>query len=107
MSYCSTSPVGRRIICRFTGEDVDESDPSLLENIRGATWPDGRLVFSLPMALGVMVFFALCLQCGATVAAIRRESGSWRWPIFAWTYMSVLAYIGAFVTYRLGTWILG
>ncbi len=78
-----------------------------MERIRGSTWPDGRRVFTLPMALGLMVFFALCLQCGATVAAIRRESGSWRWPIFAWTYMTVLAYGGAFLTFRVGTALLG
>jgi ferrous iron transport protein B len=85
------------------GDDVDETDLGLLDRLRGATWPDGSLVFSLPMALGIMVFFALCLQCGATIAAIRRESGSWSWPIFAWCYMTVLAYVGALLTYQVGS----
>ena len=59
------------------GSDVEADDPSLIANIRGATHPDGTPVFSTAMALGVMVFFAFCLQCGATVAAIRRETNSW------------------------------
>ncbi len=87
------------------GSEVDEHDQGLIASLRNAVWPDGRPVFTLPMALGLMVFFALCLQCGATVAAIRRESGSWRWPIFAWCYMTGLAYLGALVTFQLGSWL--
>ncbi|MBZ0111497.1 MAG: ferrous iron transport protein B, partial [Thermoanaerobaculia bacterium] len=89
------------------GSDVAEDDPSLVAKIRGATHADGRPVFSIPMALGVMVFFAFCLQCGATVAAIRRETNSWSWPLFAWCYMTAVAYVGAWITYRGGLWLLG
>ena len=84
------------------GSEVDEEDAGLLETIRTASWPDGRPVFTLPMAVGLMVFFALCLQCGATIAAIRRETGSWKWPLFAWSYMTVVAYLGALVVYQSG-----
>jgi ferrous iron transport protein B len=59
-------------------------------------------VFNIPVALSIMVFFALCAQCGATLAVIRRETNSWRWPIFTFTYMTVLAYLGALVTYQVG-----
>jgi ferrous iron transport protein B len=62
--------------------------------------------YSLPTALSVMVFFALCAQCGSTLAIIKRETNSWRWPIFVFTYMTVLAYSGALVTYQ-GTRALG
>ena len=82
------------------GSEADES--SLATKLRSATWPDGRLVFTLPMVLGMLVFYAWCLQCAATVATIYRETNSWRWPVFAWCYMSAVAYIGAFVVYRLG-----
>jgi len=62
-------------------------------------------VFTVPTALSVMVFFALCCQCASTLAVIRRETRTWRWPIFTFIYMTVLAYIGALVVYQLGSWI--
>jgi ferrous iron transport protein B len=59
----------------------------------------------VPLALSVMVFFALCCQCASTLAVIRRETNSWRWPLFTFVYMTVLAYIGALVVYQLGSWV--
>jgi ferrous iron transport protein B len=47
-----------------------------------------------------MVFFALCAQCAATLAVIKRETNSWGWPVFAFGYMTLLAYVGALVTYQ-------
>ena len=85
----------------------EDAQASLISRIRTATHPDGSLVFTLPMALGLMVFYALCLQCSSTVAVMRRETGSWRWPAAAWTYMTTLGYLGAFLCYRVGTAILG
>ncbi len=84
----------------------DESRGALGARLQEARW-DGtdRPVFTLPVALSLMVFFALCAECAATLAVIRRETNSWRWPAFAFTYMTGLAYIGALVTYQVGTWI--
>jgi ferrous iron transport protein B len=78
------------------------------EKLRSITW-DGtdRPVFNVPVALSIMVFFALCAQCAATLAVIRRETNSWRWPAFTFAYMTVLAYFGAMATYQFGTWISG
>jgi ferrous iron transport protein B len=74
--------------------------------LRGVTWDDSdEPVFNIPVALSIMVFFALCAQCAATLAVIRRETNSWRWPAFTLAYMTVLAYGGAWVTYQLGMWI--
>jgi ferrous iron transport protein B len=83
------------------GEDAEES--SLVEKLQSATWPDGRLIFTVPMVLGLLLFYAWCLQCAATIATIRRETNSWRWPIFAWTYMTVIGYVGALMIYQLGS----
>ncbi len=58
----------------------------------------------MPVALSVMVFFALCCQCASTLVVIKRETNSWRWPIFTFAYMTCLAYAGAFVTYQVGQW---
>jgi ferrous iron transport protein B len=82
------------------GGEVDESDTGLKSALHGATWPDGRPVFNLSVALSLMVFFALCAQCAATLMVIRRETNSWRWPIFAFVYMTTLAYVGAMITYQ-------
>ncbi len=66
-----------------------------------------RPVFTLPTVLSLMVFFALCCQCASTLAVIRRETNSWRWPVFTFTYMTVLAYLGALVVYQVGTLLVG
>jgi ferrous iron transport protein B len=83
------------------GEDIDERSEGLRAKLQSATWPDGRPVFNLAVALSIMVFFALCCQCGSTLATIKRETNSWRWPIFAFTYMTALAYAAALITYQL------
>ncbi len=87
----------------FDVGEADEESAGLLEALRSATWPDGRPLFTIPVALGVMVFFALCLQCAATLAVMRKETASWRWPVFAFVYMTTLAYLGALLTYQVGS----
>ena len=83
------------------GSGVDEESTSLRDKLHAATWPDGRPVFNLAVALSIMVFFALCCQCVSTLAVIRRETRSWRWPIAAFSYMTGLAYLGAMLTYQI------
>ncbi|MEZ6064465.1 MAG: ferrous iron transport protein B [Planctomycetaceae bacterium] len=85
------------------GGDVDEESTSLRDTLKRATWPDGRPIYSIPVALSLMVFFALCAQCAATLMVMRRETNSWRWPLFSFTYMTALAYIGALLTYQIGS----
>jgi ferrous iron transport protein B len=85
------------------GADVDEESEDLSSSLQAATWPDGRPLFALPTALSVLVFFALCCQCGATVATIRREANSWGWAIFTFVYMTALAYGAALFTYQVGS----
>jgi ferrous iron transport protein B len=94
------------------GPEVDvgsEGDQSRLqEQLRAARWDDtGQRVYNLPVALSIMVFFALCAQCAATLAVIRRETNSWRWPAFTFAYMTALAYVGAFLTYQIGIRLIG
>jgi len=52
-------------------------------------------------AFALLVFFAFAMQCISTIAVVRRETGGWKWPVFQFTYMSVVAYVGAFIAYRL------
>ena len=58
---------------------------------------------SLPVALSIMVFFALCAQCASTLVVIGKETGSWVWPAIAFAYMTALAWLGSFATYQIGT----
>ena len=85
--------------------DVEDTDQrsQLVQALQNAKW-DGtdRPVYNVPVALSIMVFFALCAQCAATLAAIRRETNSWRWPAFTFAYMTGLAYLAAWATYQLG-----
>ncbi len=81
------------------GNDADES--TLSTRLKASAWPDGRPVFTLPMVIGLLIFYALCLQCAATLAVIRRETNTWRWPLFAWLYMTTLGYVGALLAYQL------
>jgi ferrous iron transport protein B len=83
------------------GGEHDEASADLRSTLHRSRWPDGRPVFNLAVALSIMVFFALCCQCGATLAIIRRETNRWRWPLFAFGYMTVLAYVGALATYQI------
>jgi ferrous iron transport protein B len=81
------------------GDEADEA--TLSARLKSATWPDGRPVFTMPMVLGLLIFYACCLQGAATLAVIRRETNSWRWPVFAWTYMTSIGYFGALLVYQL------
>ena len=85
------------------GDGEDEESVSLRATLAAATWSDGRPIYTLPVALSIMVFFALCAQCLSTLVVIRKETGSWRWPLLSFGYMTTLAYVGAVATYQLGT----
>jgi ferrous iron transport protein B len=88
------------------GEGQDEGSDELKDTLRAATWSGtDRPVFNVPVALSIMVFFALCAQCASTLAVMRRETGTWRWPALTFVYMTTLAYVAALVTYQVGMWI--
>lgn len=86
--------------------DVEEDRTRLQTALAEATWEGtDRKVFNVPVALSIMVFFALCAQCAATLAVIKRETNSWRWPAFTFAYMTALAYLAALITYQAGMYL--
>ncbi len=88
------------------GAGEDEASTSLKAELAQQTWPESdRPVFTIPVALSIMVFFALCAQCAATLVIIYKETGSRWWPVFTFAYMTCLAYLGGLVTYQAGTWL--
>jgi ferrous iron transport protein B len=84
------------------GEADEESKP-LREQLHEARWPDGRPVFTPLVAVGLMIFYVLACQCTSTLAIVKRETASWRWPLFMFAYMSVLAYVAALLVYQVGS----
>jgi ferrous iron transport protein B len=95
---------------KVDSDEIRESENAgateLGTKIKEARWnddPEAERVFSVPVALSLMVFFALCCQCASTLAVIRRETNSWRWPVFTFVYMTVLAYVGALLVYQVGS----
>lgn len=85
------------------GGEVSEEDEGLRDALVHASWPDGKPVFNFPVALSIMVFFALCAQCAATIMTIQRETNSWKWAIFTFVYMTALAYFGAWFAFLLAS----
>jgi ferrous iron transport protein B len=79
----------------------DGGDERLAATLKAQRRPDGTPVYNTAVAASLLVFFALCCQCVSTLAVIRRETNSWRWPIFTFVYMTLLAYAGAYLAYRI------
>lgn len=84
------------------GKDENEESETLIGAVRDAKTDDGRPVWTPLTALSLMVFFVLAMQCMSTLAVVRRETNSWSWPLFMFGYMTVLAYMGALITYQGG-----
>lgn len=81
---------------------VEESDKySLREKMNAATRPDGTKVYTLATALSLMVFYAFAMQCMSTLAIVKRETKTWKWPIFQLVYMTMLAYGASWVVYQI------
>jgi ferrous iron transport protein B len=83
------------------GEE-DESSDSLIDAIRNSKKPGGEPAWTPLVAVSMMVFFVLACQCMSTVAIVRRETNSWRWPAFMVIYMTCLAYVASLLTYQGG-----
>ncbi|MBX3246172.1 MAG: ferrous iron transport protein B [Myxococcales bacterium] len=83
------------------GEADEESSP-LREQLRDATRRDGSKLMTPLSGVALMVFFVLACQCMSTIAVVRRESGSWKWPALMFGYMTALAYVVTLIVYQTG-----
>ncbi|HYG23005.1 MAG TPA: ferrous iron transport protein B [Verrucomicrobiae bacterium] len=82
--------------------DAEGGETKLEETLRQQKRPDGTPVYTTLTAVTLMVFYVFALQCVSTVAVVRRETNSWKWPVFQWIYMGLLAWGFAFATLHLG-----
>ena len=87
------------------GGEVDEESYDLRNRLSQARWESGsrtgQPVFNIPVALSIMVFFALCMQCGATVAVIAKEL-NWGWAVGSFVVLTAVAWLAAVLTYQIG-----
>jgi len=83
------------------GDDVAEKDRnSLYDSLRTAKRSDGTPIFNPATCASLLVFYILAAQCLSTTAVVRRETNSWKWPLFQILYMTGLAYFGALIVYQ-------
>ncbi len=98
--------VGAMGITFAVGEPEEHAD-ALRDQLSLATWPDGRRVLTTAAACSLLVFYVFACQCVSTLAVVRKETGSWRWPAFMFAYMTVLAYAAALLVYQVGNRVMG
>ena len=87
----------------FGIEEADEKSVSLRSSLQNAQRADGSPLMTPLTGVSLMVFFVLACQCMSTLVVVRKESGTWRWPVFMFAYMSVLAYVASLTVYQVGS----
>ena len=85
----------------YSVQNEDDEIKPLIERLREEKRPDGTPVYSLASGLSLLVFYVYAMQCMATLAIVKRETKSWRWPLIQVGYMGILAYLGAFIVYQI------
>ena len=88
------------------GNSEDEGTKTqLIETLKQQKNPDGTRTYTPLLAVTLMVFYVFAMQCASTVAIVRRETNTWKWPVFQWLYMGILAWSLAFITFHVGHWL--
>ena len=86
------------------GEGAEADSRQLRKAMQDAKWSEGPRagtpIFSLAAVLALMVFFALCSQCGPTIATLAQETGGWKWAAGSFVYMTALAWVVAILVYQ-------
>jgi ferrous iron transport protein B len=93
--------VGTMATLYSVGEDKDNDNTTLRQKMQAAVKPDGTKVYNVATGLSLLVFYVLAMQCMSTLAIVKRETRSWKWPIIQLLYMTVLAYVMSLIVYNL------
>lgn len=83
----------------YAVEDDGGDNSTLIEKMKSARRTDGTLVYTLAAGASLMVFYVFAMQCMSTLAVVKRETKSWKWPLIQLGYMGILAYLGAWITF--------
>jgi ferrous iron transport protein B len=92
--------VGTMATLYSVGDD-DKGNLLLKEKMKAAVRPDGKPVFNLASGLSLLIFYVFAMQCMSTLAVVKRETKSWKWPMIQLVYMTGLAYLLSWVVYQL------
>ena len=93
--------VGTMATLYSVGEGADENSTTLREKMKSAVRTDGTKVYTLATGVSLMIFYVLAMQCMSTLAVVKRETGSWKWPVIQFLYMTGLAYLLSLLSYWL------
>lgn len=85
----------------YSVHQEDEDPAPLIDRLKKEQRADGKPLYNLASGLSLLVFYVYAMQCMATLAVVKRETKSWKWPIVQTLYMGVLAYVGAFIVYTI------
>jgi ferrous iron transport protein B len=85
----------------YAVHDESEENDRLIDRLKKELKPDGTPVYTLATGMSLMVFYVFAMQCMATLAVVKRETNSWKWPIIQIVFMGVLAYSASFITFIL------
>lgn len=93
--------VGTMATLYSVGEDADENSETLRTKMQSATRTDGSPVYTKATGFSLLVFYLLAMQCMSTLAVVKRETGSWKWPVIQLVYMTAIAYLLSLLAYQL------
>jgi ferrous iron transport protein B len=93
--------VGTMATLYSVGEEADENSTTLRDKMNAAVRSDGTKVYTLATGVSLMIFYVLAMQCMSTLAIVKKETGSWKWPVIQFFYMTGLAYILSMLAYWL------
>lgn len=85
----------------YSVEGSDDNTRTLQQKMQDAVHKDGSKVYTLPAALSLMVFYVFAMQCMSTLAVVKRETKTWKWPVIQFVYMTGLAYVMSLLIYHL------
>ena len=93
--------IGTMATLYSVGENADENSETLRSKMHAAKRADGSPVYTTATGYSLLIFYLLAMQCMSTLAIVKRETGSWKWPIIQLIYMTGLAYLLSFIAYQL------
>jgi ferrous iron transport protein B len=92
--------VGSLATIYAVGDDTD-NNKRLVQKLRDEKTESGQVVYSLATGASLLVFYVFAMQCMATLAVVKRETNSWKWPLIQLAFMGIIAYMSAFIVYQI------
>jgi len=93
--------VGTMATLYSVGDQDSDDNHTLRQKMNAALKPDGTKVYTLATGVSLMIFYVLAMQCMSTLAVVKRETGSWKWPVIQFVYMTGLAYLLSWLAYAI------